>query len=558
MTALASLAALAAVTWFVYRRRVGSKALGKDRVKAMTWRIRLFHTAGPGWCGFWELFWRWGRYAAVMSHGGRVRPSLTRWQRFRQPAVNYAVRLGRGAWFRKSYSRMEDHIIRFAPPRTGKTASLATHVMDHPGPVITSTSRPDLHNLALGKRRRLGPVYLLNPLGVDNEPSTFTIDLLGTCTSEQAAYRMADWLTGATEGAGGNTAWFEDAGTMSLSGLLLAASIGGYTMHDVFRWNARQGHQEALEVLRKHGNVNLTGMVVRLMESDRTAAGYRDVIFHSLKWTVIPELAAADRRGSTFNVDKFLRENGTLNIISAGDGRSALTPFVRAVVSYCAFQAGQIGMASPHNRLEPPLLASLDEIAITCPVDLPSMLSDSAGKGIMFDCVAHSMGQLEERYGKYGADAIWNACGVKVLFGGSADPDVLDRASRAFGSITIDDRDEPKVPAALVRAMPDWWALIIRTNRPGAHAVRIRKAWKEAAKADRRAGPPVQAIEEHAVIQAAEPFRPADEDIYAEPVSPPQVHRDLAPAGPSGHPERPRPTWHTASTANRNSSTKKH
>jgi hypothetical protein len=554
MTGALAVLAVAALTFFVYRRRVGSKALGKDRVKAMTWRIRLFHTAGPGWCGFWELFWRWGRLAAATSHGGRARPSLTRWQRFRLPTVNYAVRLGRGAWFRTAWSRMEDHILRFAPPRTGKTASLASRVMQHPGPVITSTSRPDIHRLTFRQRGRLGPVYLLNPLGVDNEPSTFTFDLLGTCTSEQAAYRMADWLTGQTQGSGGNTAWFEDAGALSLCGLLLAAAIGGYSMQDVFRWNARQGHAQALEVLRQHGNANLTAVVSRLMENDRTAAGYRDVIFHSLKWTVIPELAAADQRSSTFNVDKFLRENGTLNIISAGDGRSTLTPFIRAVAAYCTFQAAMIGMASRHHKLEPPLLCALDEVAVTCPIDLPAMLSDSAGKGIMFDCVAHSMGQLEERYGKYGADAIWNACGTKALFGGSADPDVLDRASRVFGSTRIGDHDEPRVPGALVRAMPDWWALIVRTNRPGAHAVRIRKAWKVAAKADRRAGPPVQAIGEAAIEQLAVAYKPA-EKTGDEPVSTPKVQRDLTRTGLSGHPERPRPAWHTARSTNGNNST---
>ena len=37
-----------------------------------------------------------------------------------------------------------------------------------------------------------------------------------------------------------------------------------------------------------------------------------------------------------------------------------------------------------------------------CPVDLPMMLSDSAGKGVLITAVAHGTSQLKERWGEHG------------------------------------------------------------------------------------------------------------------------------------------------------------
>ena len=43
------------------------------------------------------------------------------------------------------------------------------------------------------------------------------------------------------------------------------------------------------------------------------------------------------------------------------------------------------GSTGRHRRLDPPLLMALDEVTQVCPVDLPVMLADSAGKGVLID-----------------------------------------------------------------------------------------------------------------------------------------------------------------------------
>ena len=61
---------------------------------------------------------------------------------------------------------------------------LADRIVRWPGPALTTSTRADLHQLTSPSRRGRGPVYVFNPEGVGDVPSTFAWDLLGVCTNE--------------------------------------------------------------------------------------------------------------------------------------------------------------------------------------------------------------------------------------------------------------------------------------------------------------------------------------------------------------------------------------
>ncbi len=127
------------------------------------------------------------------------------------------------------------------------------------------------------------------------------------------------------------------------------------------------------------------------------------------------------------------------------------------------------------------MLMALDEVTQICPVPLPNWMADSAGKGILIVAVCHGLAQLEARWDSAGARAIWDTAGIKVILGGVADPDTLDRLSRLCGEIWLrmhsrswyDDGRRARtatyqpvrvLPPELLRALPEWRALIIRGN----------------------------------------------------------------------------------------------
>jgi type IV secretion system protein VirD4 len=491
-------AAVLIVAVLVYKRVLSRRSLGWRRGRSIRFRLWLRFKPGSGFASLPELWLRWGRFAALQS-GGRSRPALGYCARLTRRTTEFAVRLGRAQYGRLAFVALELQTLILAPPRTDKTGLLADRVISHPGPALTTSTRSDMDRLTsrLRRARGLGTSYRFNPEGVGGENSDVAWDLLAVCTDELMAYRMADWLAGSTSGYG-DLSWFEEQGTMGLSGLLLAAARTGADLAEVYRWAQRRGQERALAALAAYGNDELHSVVRSLMEENRTAASVRATIARALKWAAIPQLAAAVGRFGTFDVDRFLLDGGTLHMIASGDSSSVITPLFRALASYVHYRAGLLGSRSPAGRLDPPLLMAMDEAAQVCPVDLPSMLADSAGKGIAIVTVAHSVAKLEERYGKDGAAAIWNLSGVKILLRGITESQVMEDIDRICGALGDDEAERARiVPPEVLRCLPKHCALVIDMDlRPV--VVRVRAGWKrrDYRKLNRRGGQRVVLAEE--------------------------------------------------------------
>jgi len=136
------------------------------------WRIRLFLRPGAGYANIGELAVRWSRLRAVRT-GRRSRPSLPWWARLLLPVTAYAVRLGRAHLGRRVIASMEDQTLVLAAPRTGKSGWLADRIIDHPGAVVTTTTRTDLFENTAPLRVQRGVLHVFNPEGIGGLPSTF-------------------------------------------------------------------------------------------------------------------------------------------------------------------------------------------------------------------------------------------------------------------------------------------------------------------------------------------------------------------------------------------------
>jgi hypothetical protein len=479
-----TLVLLLAAPVLFYRVVLGRSAQGRRRARALRWRIRLRLRPGAGFASLAELVFRWGRLAAV-HHGGRIRPGLGWWARVFSPVTGYAVRLGRAQYFRRVFARGEDQTLILAPQRTGKTGIIADRLLDHPGPAVVTTTRADLYLLTAGARSRRGPIYVFNPQGVGGIPSTFAFDLLAPCADLVMARRMAGWLTGALATAGeshGNLEWFENAADAAMTACLHAAAIGGYTICDVYAWTQLQGHETPLRVLASRpGNELLVATLSRTFETNRTAESIRESMALSLAWATIPQMAAAatPRPGEGFDLAGFIASNGTLYLIAAGDEDSPVAPLLASFVSWITVEAGLAGSMTRAGKLDPPLWLGLDEVTQICPVPLPVMLADSAGKGALITAVAHSTSQLAGRWGEHGMKTVWACCATKIILGGVSDAQTLEDISRLCGTIAAGDDDKavPVIPLEVIRGLPDWRALVIRMNLSPV-VVKFRPAWK--------------------------------------------------------------------------------
>ena len=119
---------LIVVKWaFFHGRR-----LPRQRTRYMRIRLRLRLHPGKGLATVFELWWRWGRFAAFRQ-ARQTRPSLGLAQRLLAPASEYSVKAGRTHYRHGLRLPLDEHVAIFSPPRGGKTGWLARVILHYPG-----------------------------------------------------------------------------------------------------------------------------------------------------------------------------------------------------------------------------------------------------------------------------------------------------------------------------------------------------------------------------------------------------------------------------------------
>jgi type IV secretion system protein VirD4 len=445
------------------------------RIRRMRWRIRLRLHPGPGFATTAEVLFRWSRMPAL-HHGRRSRPGMRLHHRVISRTTQYAVRLGRAHFGLRAFARAEDQTIVLSLPRVGKTGLLADRVIEHPGPALVAESRSDMYSLTAGHRHRLGPIEVFNPRNVSGIPSTFRWNITAGCADPTEALLRADGLVG--DVATGDMQWWSEKSAAALAAAMHAADLIGGDMRDVWAWSNSLGYHLIDEARQVPGaSLELFGCLAELDKPSRSADSIKLTMSKALAWMAVPEIRAmvTGPEAVPFDVARFTALRGTIYLMADGDN-SPVAPLFRCFTSYVHREAGRFGLSMPHRKLDPGLLIAIDELH-ACPVDLPSWLADSAGKGIQVVAVVHSTGQLRKKYGEHGADTVWSCAGTKLFLPGIHDARTLDDVSKLCGETGTGEKGERVCPPELLRQLPDWCALVIRTNMSPL-VVRFRPAWR--------------------------------------------------------------------------------
>ena len=215
---------LIVIKWaFLHGRR-----LPRHRIRYLRIRLRLRLHPGKGHATVFELWWRWGRWAAF-RHARQTRPSLGTAQRLLAPASEYSIKAGRAHFRHALRLPLDEHVAIFSPPRGGKTGWLARVILHYPGPVLSTTTKHDVFALTSGIRAERGPVQVFNPQGVGGVPSTFRWNPLDGCENPAVAIRRADAFAGAVSQKGVEDASFWAAKASDyLRGYFHAAALAAW------------------------------------------------------------------------------------------------------------------------------------------------------------------------------------------------------------------------------------------------------------------------------------------------------------------------------------------
>jgi type IV secretion system protein VirD4 len=351
------------------------------------------------------------------------------------------IYLGRGenGW---SWAGPQRSTLVLGPSRSGKTSSLVIpNLLLAQGPVVSTSTKPDVMNATAPVRVREGWAFLFDPSGEIECPAHVARvgwSPLTTAANWDAAVQTSDAMVNASRlgGSGiarssGDQHWSERASAL-LSPLLHAAAIESLPMRTVVRWIDRHDGATPLQILSQTvgDDATATDLLSGIVGTDaREQSGI---------WSTASGVLAAYRSESALastelpplDVAAFCRGANTMYICSAGRRQNQFAPLVVAAL-------GDVRDATYERERDgerlPPTLLALDEVANIAPIpDLPALLSEGAGQGLLVMACLQDLSQAKGRWGS-AADGFLTLFGTTVVFPGIADVGTLRDLSALAG-----------------------------------------------------------------------------------------------------------------------------
>jgi len=426
---------------------------------------------------------------ALLKRGRTLRPSLDH----PEPSdVGYLLgrSRGQGVW-----ASAEDSILLLGPPRSGKGLHVVINaILDAPGAVITTATRPDNIAATITARQRRGPVAVFDPQRLaEGLPSGLRWSPVRGCDDPLTAMIRATGLasaTGLSTGGVESGGFWEGKTRTALQALLHAAALDHRTPRELFGWTlSPSGAADAVAILSSnpHAAPGWAESLESMIHSDPRT---RDSIWMGVSLALA---CLADPRvldtvspgpGEQFDPGDFLTNNGTLYLLATGAGASASWSLVAAFIEDLVETARHLAAASPGARLDPPLLMALDEIGNLSPLpSLPVLMAEGGGTGITTMPVLQSLSQARDKWGDHAAGAIWEASIVKVILGGTSSARDLQDLSALIGerdeltdTISVGDygsrslqrstRRVPVMAPETIRTLPFGTALVLLRSAP--------------------------------------------------------------------------------------------
>jgi hypothetical protein len=347
------------------------------------------------------------------------------------------------------WSDREQHLIGFAPTRSGKTLRLLVEqVRRHRGPAVVMSNKLDVVMHTVWRRALSGPVWIIAP-GLDHKALRQWMagwTPLRTCRDWPGALMMAQWLYDAdptasatSRGSDGGRFYNRQAVEALLPAVLHAAALEGRQMVDVLRWvrGGAQALEEPRLILADHDA--LAGEVA-LLDVQALDAKTLSLLSATASQLVsayrLPAVQVIDHAG--FDPVRLRVECGTVYLIADDSMQEALAPIFGGIVGEVLRDCDWAAAHTRDPRELPITKVLIDEAANLAPLrKLPTALSISAGMNVRFALIYQSVAQLRARYGA-DADTILANAGAKVFLGPISDAETRRTVIDAFGEEDVE------------------------------------------------------------------------------------------------------------------------
>ncbi|HET9058939.1 MAG TPA: TraM recognition domain-containing protein, partial [Acidimicrobiales bacterium] len=270
-------------------------------------------------------------------------------------------------------------------------------------------------------------------------------------------------MTGAARPHGhfGESAHWTERAEALLAPLFHAAATAGLAMRDVVRWVLTQELREPMALLGQaypDGPVQVEVLSGIAATEERERSGIFSTTAGILAaYRSTSALDLADR--VTLDPASLASQAATVYICAPARYQALVAPVVVAFLEQV--RAAAYGRFSAGHRAGGPVTLLLDEVANIAPLpDLPAMVSEGGGQGLLTMACLQDLSQARSRWG-HASDGFLSLFGTKVVLPGIADMATLEAVSKLAGQVDV--------PLRSVNYTP-WWA--------GRASMSITRSWR--------------------------------------------------------------------------------
>jgi type IV secretion system protein VirD4 len=333
-------------------------------------------------------------------------------------------------------------VLVLGPSRSGKTSSLVIpNLLLAQGPAVSTSTKPDVLHATASERSREGWAFLYDPSGEITCPKG--VERMGwspltTAANWDAAVQTSDAMVRASRIGGGSAShapgeqhWTERASAL-LSPLLHAAALADLPMRTVLKWIDRHDGATPLHILSSSvgDDATATDLLAGIVSTEaREQSGIWSTASGVLA-AYRSDGAMASTEAPPIDAAEFCLGPNTMYICSPGRRQHLFAPLVVAAV-------GDIRDATYERQRNGgstlPTLFALDEVANIAPIpDLPAMVSEGAGQGLLVLACLQDLSQARSRWGT-AAEGFLSLFGTSLVLPGIADAATLRNLSALGG-----------------------------------------------------------------------------------------------------------------------------
>ncbi|WP_265737654.1 type IV secretory system conjugative DNA transfer family protein [Peterkaempfera bronchialis] len=354
----------------------------------------------------------------------------------------YGVALGRDtATGTPLYAPLDRGHCVFAPPSaTRAKGPLLIHpaITHAPGPVLATCAGPATWEATTEQREKTGPVRVFDPLRLTTAevPQRLRWAPHDGCQDPATATARAAALLHPVipPHSTGPAAAVHTAARTLLRCWLHAAALDDRPFRQVHRWSGSHGTHDALRILRTHRGAaeGWSGELEAALTAAPHATGreLRDAALELLTRTfsALEELhvlqACTPSASDRLDVESLLSERGTLYLVAepveAPHHQPGAMPLLTALAQDVVERGRRMAVRSSAGRLDPPLLAVLDDVASVAPLPaLPDLMVRGGAQGVPTVAVLRSPEQARARWDDRSVHRLWTEAATRTVLGPS-------------------------------------------------------------------------------------------------------------------------------------------